>query len=265
MKKIKTLDDFIKKLFNPKYDSIFTAVIGPNQTGKTKTALWKMIRCYELGLINYFGANIPDLELPFKYDFIQDLPTLKERCQMLNPNPKRYGIKRYLFLADEMGDWAPKDQAWLNVEFIRELQKVRKYGLSLIGTGIDRIDSRILSPSFFHGYLRKRSKNQPDKGVYTDWTRYPILKRYQISTLPDTKINGFDTWYPAVFYMKRQLNAEAIPLSEDHKIVKKYLLTGSWKASGIRTQEGKRALFKILEHHFTHCLTENHIKLDPLE
>ena len=206
--------------------------------------------CHKLGLYKHYGLNIPDLELPFKYDFIEDLPSLKQRCDLLRTT----GTNRYLFLADEMGDWAPKDQAWLNVEFIKELQKVRKYGLSLIGCGIDRIDSRILSPSFFMGYMRKRSKTQPGKGVYTDWSYYPQLRQYPVNSIPNIKVKGFDTYYKASFYMKKQLNGSIIPLPPEHEIVKTYWQTGSWKGTGVTTQEGKRALFKVLGMHFTSCL-----------
>ena len=57
-----------------------------------------------------------------------------------------------------MGDWAPRDQPWLNVKFIKELQQVRKYGLSFLGSGISRIDARILNEKHFHGYFEKVSK-----------------------------------------------------------------------------------------------------------
>ena len=213
-----------------------------------------MIMCYELGLFKHYGLNIPDLDLPFEYDFIEDLPTLKQRCELLGAN----GTNRYLYLGDEMGNWAPKDQAWLNVEFIYELQQVRKYGLSLIGCGIDRIDSRILHPSFFHGFLRKRSKTQQAKGTYTDWSNYPRIRRYPISDIPNIKVKGFDTYYKAKFKMKKQLGNIEIPLTPEHKIVKSYWQTGSWKGAGVRTQEGKRALMKVLAHHFNTCLLKEH-------
>ena len=257
----KTHDDLVRKLFHKRYHSVFNAVIGPNQSGKTVLAILIMIICHKLKLFKYYGLNIPDLDLPFKYDFIEDLPTLKQRCLML----KASGTRRYLFLADEMGDWAPKDQAWLNVKFIKELQKVRKYGLSLIGCGIDRIDSRILSPSFFHGYFVKRSKTQPDKADYIDWTNYPHTRKLSIVNLPNINIKGFDTYYRSSFHMERQLDSKAlIPLTPEHRIVKSYLNTGSWKGANVTTQEGKRALMKVLRLHYSECLHDlQHIKEAP--
>lgn len=213
----------LKFLYNPRFHSIFTAIVGPNQSGKTVTALYLMRCAHELGLFDWYGANIPDLELGFEYDFIEDLPTLQERCQALNAN----GLHRYLFLGDEMGDWAPQDQSWLNVKLIQELQQVRKYGLSFIGCGIDRIDRRVVSPSFFNGVLRKINKLQPDKGIYTDWTHYPVIKRYKIHGLPNQTIKGFNTWRKSFFYF------------EKHTASKDYLFSNRDVMNAIAKAEGQ--------------------------
>ena len=170
---------------------------------------------------------------------------------MLNPDPERYGIKRYFFLGSEMGDWAPKDQPWLNVKFIKELQQVRKYGLSFLGDAIDRVDSRILNEKHFHGYFEKVNKARPQFAIYRDWFNRKKVKIYDI---PRTSI-GFNTWYSANFYMDPQLKDGAIvPLNEEHKLVKKYLDHGSWKKAGIETKKGARDLRKVLDFHYTHCL-----------
>jgi len=170
---------------------------------------------------------------------------------MLNPDPDRYGIKRYFFLGSEMGDWAPKDQFWLNVKFIKELQQVRKYGLNFLGDGIDRIDARILNEKHFHGYFEKVNKARPQIAVYNDWFNRKKVKIYDI---PRTSI-GFNTWYSANFYMEPQLPDNAVvPLNPEHEIVKKYLEHGSWKKAGVHPQEGKNAVQKVLRFHLTHCL-----------
>lgn len=256
--KLKTHTDLVKKIFSKRYHSVFLGILGPNQSGKTVLALYFMIKCQQLGLYHHFGANIPDLNLGFEYDFIEDLQTLKARCTMLGAS----GTKRYLYLADEMGDWAPKDQAWLNVKFIRELQKVRKWGLSMIGCGIDRIDSRVLSPAYFMGVIQKNNKKNPDKAIYKDWSNYPVVKRYRIYDLPNTQVPGFDTYYPATFSMEPQTDLMRVPLSPDHKIVEQYLKTKSWQKLGIATQTGKRAVLKVLQYHFDNCLS--HL-VDPTE
>jgi len=210
-----------------------------------------MERIHALGLGDGFGSNIPDLEASFDIDFTEDFPTLKKRCQMLNPDPDRYGIKRYFFLGSEMGDWAPKDQPWLNVKFIKELQQVRKYGLSFLGDAIDRVDSRILNEKHFHGYFEKINKVKPQFAVYYDWFNGTKVKLYNI---PRTRI-GFNTWYSANFYMEPQVPGDAIiPLNPEHEIVTRYLKAGSWKGAGIHPQEGKRALGKVLRFHMNHCL-----------
>jgi len=211
-----------------------------------------MERIHALGLGDAFGSNMP-LETDFEIHFIEDFETLKKRCQMLNPDPERHGIKRYFFHGSEMGDWAPKDQPWLNVKFIKELQKVRKYGLNFLGDGIDRIDSRILNEKHFHGYFEKLSKANPTIAVYTDWFN---RRRTRIYNIPRTSI-GFNTWYSANFYMDPQLKeGSIIPLNYEHEIAFKYLDLGSWKEVGISTQEGKRCIQKVLRFHRSHCLQE---------
>lgn len=250
MARILTLDDLIKRVYNKKFQSVFTCTLGANQSGKTDWNLFQMERIHALGLGDCFGANMP-LEADFKIDFIEDFETLKNRCRMLNPDPERYGIKRYFFLGSEMGDWAPRDQPWLNVKFIKELQQVRKYGLNFLGDGIARIDQRILNEKHFHGYFEKVNKAKPQLAVYYDWFNRKKVKIYDI---PRTSI-GFNTWYSANFYMEPQLKEGAtIPLNTEHEIVKKYLDHGSWKKAGVYTQEGKRALQKVLRYHYTHCL-----------
>lgn len=244
-------DKFFKRIYNRRFQSVWTCTLGQNQSGKTEWNLYQLERIHALGLGDAFGCNMPDLKADFEIDFIEDFVTLKKRCQMLNPDPKKHGIKRYFFLGSEMGDWAPKDQPWLNVKFIKELQQVRKYGLNFLGDGIDRIDSRILNEKHFHGYFEKVSKAKPQLAVYYDWFNRDKIKLYDI---PRTSI-GFDTWYSANFYMAPQVSDNAVvPLNEEHTIIAKYLESGSWKAIGVDTQTGKRAVQKVLKYHLNHCL-----------
>lgn len=250
-----TLDDFIRRTYRRKYQSVWTCTLGPNQSGKTDWNLYQMERIHALGLGDAFGANMPDLRADFDIDFIQDFESLKKRCQMLNPDPEHYGIKRYFFLGDEMGDWAPRDQPWLNVKFIKELQQVRKYGLCFLGSGISRIDARIVNEKHFHGYFEKVNKAKPQLAVYYDWFNGKKVKLYDI---PRTSI-GFNTWYSASFFMEPQGPKDILtPLNPEHQIVRKYLETGSWKDAGIYTAEGRRAVLKVLKFHMTHCLSSLH-------
>lgn len=248
----KTLDKFINMIYNKKYQSVWTCTLGQNQSGKTDFNLFLMEKLHKLGLADGFGANIPDLDAPFKIDFIEDFETLKRRCQMLNPDPEKYGIKRYFFLGDEMGNWAPKDQPWQNVDFIRELQQVRKYGLSMLGSAIDRVDSRVLNEKHFHGCFYKVSKANPKIGVYHDWFR---RRRMTLTNIPRTSIK-FNTWHSATFYMKPQVkDVQTTILNPEHEIVIKYLENGeTWRKTGIHRQTGKVALGKVLRFHMTNCL-----------
>ncbi len=262
MARILTLDDLIKRIYNKKFQSVWTCTLGANQSGKTDWNLFQMERLHALGLGDGFGSNMP-LEASFDIDFIEDFETLKRRCQMLNPDPERYGIKRYFFLGSEMGDWAPKDQPWLNVKFIKELQQVRKYGLSFLGDAIDRVDSRILNEKHFHGYFEKVNKARPQFAIYRDWFNRKKVKIYDI---PRTSI-VFNTWYSASFHMEPQTpNDLNLPLNAEHEIVWKYLDNGeTWKDTGVHRQEGKRALGEVLRYHRTHCLREIAIDKDVPE
>ena len=265
----KTVSDFMKKVYSRRFQSVWTATLGQNQSGKTDFNLRQMETLHKLGLADGFGSNIPDLDTsnlkePFDIDFIEDFETLRKRCQMLNPDPEKQGIKRYFFLGDEMGNWAPQDQPWLNVKFIRELQQVRKYGLCFLGTAIDRVDSRILNESHFHGVFHKISKANPTIAVYVDWFR---RGQVQLKNITRTKIK-FNTWHSATFYMEPQTPQDImVPLNPEHEIAIKYLDNGeTWRGTGIHRQTGKIALGKVLRFHMRTCvntLMEQDSKTQP--
>ena len=246
----RVFDDFVKRLYKRKYQAVFNAVLGPNQSGKTELCLLLMETVQKLGLADAFGSNVP-VEANFEVDYIEDFQTLKKTCRMLNPDPDKRGLKKYLYFGSEMGKWLPKDQAWRNVKFIEELQTVRKYGLSFLGDGIDRIDERTLSKSHFHGVFYKLGKQNPKVAFYHDWL---TGRETTLIKIPRTSIK-FDTFHSANFYMEPQgKDGKRIPLNPEHKLVKKYVQTGSWKKVGVSTQEGKRAILKVLKLHLSSCL-----------
>lgn len=208
--------------------------------------LYLMNKLWELNLMDAFGSNMP-MEAPFEVDFIEDFQTLKKACRMLNPP------KRYFYFGSEMGKWLPKDQSWKNVNFIEELQTIRKDGLSFCGDAIDRVDARALNETHFDGCFTKYNPKNPTVAYYDDWQ---TGERTYLQNIPRTKI-GFDTWYSANFYMEPQTPEGAvIPLNYEHDIAFKYLDLGSWVKVGVHRQEGKRCLFKVLKYHRTHCLPE---------
>lgn len=258
-------DKFIMRIFNKIFHVVWVCIVGVNQSGKTDLALFIMERLHALGLADGFGSNVP-VKANFEIDHIEDFQTLKHRCQMLNPNPDKYGLKRYFFFASEMGKWAAQDLPWKNTSLIREMQLVRKYGLSVIGDGIDRIDKRIFSPSHFHGFFEKQSKEKPQNAVYIDWTKRG--KKTVIKGIPRTSIE-FDTFHSARFTMEPTTPEDiAIPLNREHELVKLWLDVGSWDKAGVHRQEGKRALRKVLDFHFTHCLhklPQDKIASEPID
>lgn len=246
--------DFIKWIFRRKKQSVWVAVLGKKQSGKTDFCLYLMEKLHDLGLMDAFGSNVP-VEAPFEVDFIEDFQTLEQRCRMLNPNPQKQGLKRYFYFGSEMGKWLPRDQSWRNVDFIEKLQTVRKYGLSWIGDAISRVDARALNEIHFQGCFTKTSQTDPTRAVYEDWVTGKLTR---LKNIPRTNIK-FDTWYSANFYMTPQDPDMAhIPLNPQHEIVKKYLEYGSWKKADIHPQEGKRAIMAVLDYHMKHCLTANH-------
>lgn len=251
MTKNRTFADFIRKTYSRKYQVVWTSILGRNESGKTDFALLQLEYIHKLGLGDAFGSNIPDLKADFEIDFIEDFQTLKQRCIMLNPDPKKQGLKRYFFVGDEMGDWAPRDQPWLNVKLIKELHQVRKYGLSFIGCAIDRVDERILSEKHFHGVFKKYKQNKR-LAKYHSWM---TGRTTTIKGIRKTKIE-FDTFNMANFYIEPQIqDGPTAILNEDHQNVKKYLENDcSWSKAGILTNTGRRSSIKVLRYHMSHCL-----------
>jgi hypothetical protein len=222
---------------------------GRKQTGKTNFNLRLMELLEEEGQADGFGSNMESLKAPFDVDFIQDFQTLKERCQMLNPNPEKHGIKRYFFLGSEMGKWLPRDQPYLNTKFIGELQLVRKYGLNWIGDGIDRIDKRVINKTHFDGEFRKLSITRPDLAAYHN---YQTGQTMMIEGIKPTSLS-YDTWESCNFYMEPQTEERDVILNQDHLIVKEYIDAGfSISKTGRHSQEVKRARDSVLKFYFKH-------------
>ena len=250
MPRVYTFNSFIKHLYG-RNESTSTCVVGKNETGKTDFNLLQLERIHALGISKHFGTNMRTVKADFEIKFIEDFETLEKTCRMLNPNPKKYGLKKFFFFGSEIGKWAARDKAWLNTDLIGKLQTVRKYGLSMLTDAIDRVDERILSPRFFAGLFEKPFKNNKKFATYENWT---TGRQYQFKDIPKTRIE-YDTYETANFYMTPQVPEDSIvPLNDSHKIVKQYMETGSWKKTGTTTQQGKRELFKVLDYHYKHCL-----------
>lgn len=245
------LESLVKKIFTKKKQSVWVVVIGKKQSGKTNFVLRLMELLHELKLADGFGSNVKSLTAPFEIDFIDNFKTLKERCQMLNPDPEKHGIKRYFFFGSEMGKWLPRDQPWRNVKFIEELQLVRKVGLNWLGDGIDRIDERVVNETHFDGIFKKLSITRPDIASYLDLSTKRKITIYNIK--PTTL--KYNTWESCNFYMEPQTEDNDIPLNADHQIVKQYLDAGcSISKTGLHSHEVKRARDNVLKYYWAHYL-----------
>ena len=247
----RTLKDLMRKIYTKKKQSVWTVTLGKKQSGKTNFNLKQMELLYELGLAEGFGTNLKSLEAPFEIDFIEDFQTLKARCQMLNPDPEKHGIKRYFFFGSEMGKWLPRDQPWRNTKFIEELQLVRKIGLNWLGDGINRIDSRVVNETHFDGLFTKVSIIRPDIATYYNFSN---RQRITIHDIKRTKMK-YNTWESCNFYMEPQTEDTDIPMNTDHLIVKKYLESDcSIAKTGLHANEVKRARDGVLKHYWKHYL-----------
>ena len=249
----KGLYNLVKRIYNPKYNSVWTCAFGRNQSGKTDWNLRQLEMINELGLAGGIGTNMETVECKdFEIELIKDFKTLKARCKMLNPDPKKRGLKRFFFLVSELADFIPKDTPWTNVKFIKELQKVRKYGLSIIGDAIDRVDGRVFNENHFHGYFVKYDKGNPRVAKYFDWISGDVL---DVEDIPRTTIE-FDTYESASFYMEPQAeDSTKITLNPDHQIVKQYLESGcSIAKTGLHSHEVKRARDNVLKYYWKHHL-----------
>lgn len=250
----KSLKSLLQRIYSRRKESTWTVTLGKKQSGKTNFNLRQMELLHELGLFDGFGSNIKTLETYFDVDFIQDFPTLKERCQMLNPNPAKHGLKRYLFFGSEMGKWLPQDQPWRNTEFIEELQLVRKVGLNWIGDGINRIDKRVINETHFDGIFTKVSITRPDIATYRDFTRGTLITIYGIKPTTLT----YDTYESCNFFMEPQSEERAVVLNEDHLIVEKYLDSDCViSKTGLHSQTVKRARDRVLQYYFKHYVYNN--------
>ena len=248
----------MKKVFTKKKQSVWVVTKGKKQSGKTDFTLRLMEILHDEGLADGFGSNVESFEAPFDVDFIQDYQTLKTRCQMLNPNPEKHGIKRYFYFCSEMGKAFPQDQPWKNAKFIAKLQTVRKIGLNWLGDGINRIDQRIVSEDHFDGEFKKVSITRPDIATYHHFSNG---HRLTVQGIKRTVLK-FNTWETCNFYMEPQTDPDGeIPLNADHLIVKQYLDAGcSIAKTGLHSQEVKRARDNVLRYYWKY-----HLEPQPVE
>lgn len=161
-------------------DSVFIAVEGFNQDGKTDFILWLLENAYEHGHFKGYGLNQPIENAPFEWNLISDMQTLERRLVSWG--------KKYMYFLDELGKTAPRATPWgkLNLELIKKLEVKRKDLLSMFGASIGDVDRRIISPNYLDVHIRKTS--------LTTATVQHLQKRVslRLTNIPPTSIKFFE-------------------------------------------------------------------------
>lgn len=187
----------LKQIFWKK--SIFSAVKGMAEIGKTNFIFLIMELTWELGMFEYYCGNQPIKNNKFPYVVMRDLESLKAYCKQINPEGSHVHHKIFFFF-DEMGKNAPKGTPWakLNLALLASLQVLRKYHLTLFTAFIgDSVSDLILSPTFLNSWFDKTSK------VKAVWHNYHKKKIVRIKRIPKSAIE-YDEYADVSFFDKPQ-------------------------------------------------------------
>ena len=224
-------DDLCYDLFHGR-DSVFVAMDGFNQIGKTDLFLSIMAESFNRDYFNYFGLNQQISNAPFKYDFIHDLDSLFARVETLK--------KPYLYYLDELGKALPRAIPWnkLTLELITKMEVKRKEKLSLLGSSIGDVDRRIMSPNYLDVYIRKTSLTTAR--VTHHRKHYTIT----LTNIPRTTIK-FSEFKVALFTLHNESNDNYEP-----PILKRFRLYKEGKRESEiwdSRQQKKREILKLYE------------------
>lgn len=182
--------EILSNLFHSR-PSTCLLIMGRRDTGKTDMSLLIAETIYNKGILDHIATNIKIHNASFEIEPINYLDDLQAWCKEVK------GKK--LYILDEAGKSVRRrtPMSKLNIQFIDNLQILRKYKLSLIliapneryldsvTLGSDVLDAQIIKP-----YYKNRKV-----ALYED-----LLENYKIwfSNIPATSIN-FDTWDIAPF------------------------------------------------------------------
>lgn len=164
---------------------------GRRGTGKTSKVLSAMEILYKYGIIKHFATNIKVIDSPFPIEFIDNLDDLRLWGKS-NQSKKLFGF-------DEIGSAMPRRNPLcsLNVQLLKEFQKIRKYKMSTIATTIsdEFVDNAFLGEQIIDGIMTMPIWDNPKFALYDD-----LLQGFKrdFKGIHDTSIK-FDTWDTAPF------------------------------------------------------------------
>ena len=205
-----TFEDVILKLFNRL--SVCIVIFGRRGSGKTDLSLLIMeILEREKQIVN-FATNIKVSDSPFPIDYITNLQDLEFWCQ------NRRGKK--LFILDEAGKTLRRrtPMSGLNIEFLDNLQILRKYQLSMIlVTPHEKyLDSASLGSDILDAVIVKPNFKNPKIALYDDLLED---EQFTVKDLPPTSLH-FNTWDVAPF---KKESSTRIPKFKDKDLEQLWL------------------------------------------
>lgn len=182
--------DVILHLFRSRLSSCLL-IMGRRDTGKTDMSLLIAETVYDNGILDHIATNIKIYGSPFEITQINYLDDLQTWCK------ETRGKK--LYILDEAGKSVRRrtPMSKINIQFLDQLQILRKYKLSLIliAPSDKYLDSVTLGSDVLDAQIVKPYYNNRKVALYED-----LLENYKIwfSSIPATSIN-FDTWDIAPF------------------------------------------------------------------
>ena len=232
---------FICYLFKRQVSN-FYIIFGRRGTGKTDLSLLICEILHDCGIIKHFATNalIYDSHFPIKH--VDNLDDLKYWAK------ENRGLK--LFDFDEVATAIKRrsPMSRLNVDWLSEMQTIRKHKLSLLATAIDDedTDKGILRHSVLDGVFTKpyvKAKSRKRKIAYFEDKLEDCSK--PLRNLPKTSIK-FDTWSSAVF--KRHGEKQKPPISDEVEAkLWDYARGASYKTLGWHPQQLSRNLRKFVK------------------
>jgi hypothetical protein len=229
--------EFVGYLFQRQI-SAFLIIFGRRGTGKTDFALLICQILNHIGLVKHFATN---LKVSGNNIVIEQITNLDDLRLWARENQGRK-----LFLWDELGKSANrrKPMAALTVKIIEDMQTLRKFKLSVLGTTIDEeyIDRAVLSPQLLDGIFTKDHFDDPKKAQYED---YLLGFNEPITGIPATSLR-FDT-YASPPFAEHGKNQKPKFKDHDLEVLWNWSHGSTYKQLGIHPQQLNRISRKFVQ------------------